>query len=66
LRQINIRGKTRSPQVRNPSYDDEKELHDCFDCDDCLCEELCKKYEDKNFTKKSIKKVTKKEGDVSE
>lgn len=42
--------------MRNPSINDEKELHDCFDCEGCICEELCKKYEDEHFTKRRTKK----------
>lgn len=37
-------------------FDDVKELKDCFDCEGCLCESLCREYEDENFTKKNIKK----------
>lgn len=48
--------------MRDPSIND-KELHDCFDCEGCICEELCKKYEEDNFPKKRIKKVTNKDGD---
>jgi len=48
--------------MRNPSTS-EKELHDCFDCKGCLCEDICKKYEEEAFPKKRIKKDTKKDGD---
>ena len=27
----------------------EKELHDCFDCKGCICEDVCKEYEEKEF-----------------
>lgn len=26
-----------------------KELHDCFDCEDCICEEYCKEQDELNF-----------------
>ncbi|MDR7856091.1 hypothetical protein [Tissierella sp.] len=29
-----------------------KELKDCFDCEGCLCEDLCNKYEEDEFGKK--------------
>lgn len=34
-----------------------KDLHECCNCEGCLCEELCKKYEDEYFGK---------EGDINE
>lgn len=30
---------------------EEKELHDCFDCEGCICEEYCKEQEKINFPK---------------
>lgn len=51
----NIRGLKDSPIILNK----DKELHGCFDCKDCICEEVCKKYEEEYFGKK----LPKKEGD---
>jgi hypothetical protein len=39
----------------------EKELHDCFDCKGCICEEYCAE-EEKHFGKK-VKKSKKKGGE---
>jgi len=52
----NIRGEINHPLPIRP-LNTEKELHDCLDCEGCICEETCKKYEDEYFNKKkSIKK----------
>lgn len=29
----------------------DKELHDCFDCEGCVCEEYCKEQEKLDFLK---------------
>lgn len=31
----------------------EKELHDCLDCEGCICEEYCKEQEKINFPKET-------------
>lgn len=56
----NIRGKAKvNPYPNKLPFDDIETLHECCDCEGCLCESLCKEYEEENFTKK----ITKKEGD---
>lgn len=30
-----------------------KELHDCFDCEGCICEEHCKEQDKLNFPKET-------------
>jgi len=37
----NIREK-RFPIKYEAEFIKEKELHDCFDCEGCICEEVCK------------------------
>lgn len=37
-------------------FDDIGEIHECFNCKGCICEEHCKKEEEKNFNKKPRKK----------
>lgn len=47
----NIRGK--NPNLNKIPFDElPKELKDCFDCEGCLCEDLCNKYEEDEFGKK--------------
>lgn len=38
----NIRGKKNLYPLKVPFDEPPKELKDCFDCEGCLCEELCK------------------------
>lgn len=33
-------------------FDDIKTLNECCNCEGCLCEDLCKEYEDEYFGKK--------------
>lgn len=43
----NIRGKMKvNPYKEKLPFDDIETLHECFDCEGCLCKDLCKKYED--------------------
>lgn len=50
--QANIRGKkTLHPMEKIMPFDDAKELKECMDCKDCLCEDLCKKHEEGHFGK---------------
>lgn len=30
--------------------DEDKALHDCLDCEGCICEEFCKSDEEKTFS----------------
>lgn len=50
LIQVNIQGKGNLHQNKVP-FDDLKELHECCNCKDCLCEEICKEYEEEHFGK---------------
>lgn len=44
---VNIRGKMGISQFKEKlPFDDIETLHECCDCEGCLCEDLCKKYED--------------------
>lgn len=54
----NIRGTNDNPTMLKNK---EKELHDCFDCKGCICEEYCAE-EEKHFGKK-VKKSKKKGGE---
>lgn len=47
----NIRDKTYPLK----KYKKDKEINDCLNCKDCLCEDLCEEYEDDNYRKKVIK-----------
>lgn len=47
LKMTNIRGMMDSPKI----LDKDKELHDCLDCEGCICEEVCKKHEEEYFGK---------------
>lgn len=49
----NIRGK--NPYPMKLPFDDLETLNECCNCDGCLCEEVCKKYEDDNYRKKVMK-----------
>ena len=53
-----IRGTNDNPTMLKNK---EKELHDCFDCKGCICEEYCAE-EEKHFGKK-VKKSKKKGGE---
>ena len=57
----NIRGTNDNPTMLKNK---EKELHDCFDCKGCICEEYCAE-EEKHFGKK-VKKSKKKGGENDE
>lgn len=35
-----------NPYKEKLPFDDIETLHECFDCEGCLCKDLCKKYED--------------------
>lgn len=35
-----------NPYPNKLPFDDIETLHECCDCEGCLCEDLCKKYED--------------------
>lgn len=35
-----------------------KELHDCFDCEDCICEEYCKEQDKLDFPEIGGKNMT--------
>lgn len=49
----NIRGMKDNPLTLNK---DDEALHDCFNCKGCICEDVCKKYEEENYNKKLPKK----------
>jgi len=51
----NIRGFNH--QKESPDWDITKELHDCLDCEGCICEEVCKKYEEEEFGLKEGEKI---------
>ena len=54
----NIRGPRYQKNLnKTPEWDTNKELHDCFDCKGCICEEVCKKYEEEEFGLKEGDKV---------
>lgn len=40
------------PYKENLPFDDIETLHECCDCEGCLCEEVCKEYEDNSYRKK--------------
>ena len=42
-----------SPIILNK---DGEALHECFDCKGCICQDVCKAYEEGNFKKKPQKK----------
>lgn len=46
--ETNIRGKNQN-WMKGKTTDD---LHECLDCEGCLCEEVCREYEEENFGKK--------------
>lgn len=48
--ETNIRGK-RNPYPKKIPFDDVKELNECCNCEGCLCEDLCKEYEDEYLGK---------------
>lgn len=44
---------TKESFVKKIPFDEEpKDLKECFNCKGCLCEDLCKEYEDEYFGKK--------------
>ena len=53
LKMTNIRGMKDSPIILNK---DDEALHECFDCKGCICEDVCKAYEEEYFGKKLPKK----------
>jgi hypothetical protein len=53
LEMINIRGINR-PLKKHRELDD---LHECFNCKGCICEEVCKESEAKSFPVKEGEKV---------
>jgi hypothetical protein len=54
----NIRGPRYQKNLnKTPEWDTNKELHDCLDCKGCICEEVCKKYEEEEFGLKEGEKV---------
>lgn len=44
--------KVETLEKKIPFNEAPKELHDCLDCEGCLCEDLCNEYEDEYFGKK--------------
>lgn len=55
----NIRGLNfpRTYKAEFGGIEKDKELHDCFDCKGCICEEVCKKYEEEEFGQKGSEKI---------
>lgn len=45
----NIRGKKNHYPLKVPFDESPKELNECCNCEGCLCEDLCKEYEDEHF-----------------
>lgn len=39
-------------KMKIPFSEEPKELNECCNCKGCLCEEICKKYEEQYFNKK--------------
>lgn len=59
MKMTNIRGRGQKfPRKIRPS--DSDGLHECFDCEGCICEDLCRKYEEIDMRQRII---TLKEGD---
>ena len=50
LIQVNIQGKESLHQNKVP-FDDTKELNECINCKDCICEDYCNELEEKYFGK---------------
>lgn len=51
----NIRGKLGSSGItasKRAFNESPKELHDCLDCEGCICEDFCKEQEEEYFGKK--------------
>ncbi len=52
---VNIRGKMGISQFKEKipfdDIEDIETLHECCNCEGCLCEDLCKEYEDEYFRK---------------
>ena len=49
MRNIRKSNFPRSYKAEFVGIEKEKELHDCFDCEGCICEEVCKEYEEEEF-----------------
>jgi hypothetical protein len=61
LEMINIRGRNLGPpgKVVILKKKPTKELHECLDCEGCICEEFCREQDEKNF----LEQYAQKEGD---
>lgn len=46
---MNIRGK-KNRLPKKAKIEDVKVIHDCLDCEGCLCEDFCKEYEEQYFS----------------
>lgn len=40
-----------NPYPNKLPFDDIETLHECCNCEGCLCEDLCKKYDDEYISK---------------
>lgn len=50
---VNIREKMEVNQFKEKlPFDDIKTINECCNCEGCLCEDLCKEYEDDNYRKR--------------
>jgi len=49
LIQTNIRGKNPYLSKKIPFGEEPKELHDCLDCEGCICEDFCREEDEKYF-----------------
>ena len=59
MEMTNIRGRSHKLPKKTWRSDSDG-LHECFDCEGCICEDLCRKYEEIDMRQRII---TLKEGD---